>query len=40
MTTHRPMDKDALHHREMEKKRRLGKTDEVHREGRRQTTID
>jgi biopolymer transport protein TolR len=32
MTTQRPMDKDALHHREMEKKRRLGKTDEVHPE--------
>ena len=26
------MDKDAVHHREMEKKRRLGKTDEVHPE--------
>jgi biopolymer transport protein TolR len=32
MTTQRPMDKDAVHHREMEKKRRLGKTDEVHPE--------
>ena len=32
MTTKRPMDKDAVHHREMEKKRRLGKTDEVHPE--------
>jgi len=27
-----PVDKEALHHREMEKKRRLGKTDEVHPE--------
>jgi biopolymer transport protein ExbD len=26
------MDKEAVHHREMEKKRRLGKTDEVHPE--------
>jgi biopolymer transport protein ExbD len=26
------MDQDAVHHREMEKKRRLGKTDEVHPE--------
>ena len=32
MTTQRPMDQDAVHHREMEKKRRLGKTDEVHPE--------
>jgi biopolymer transport protein TolR len=32
MTTQRPMDKDAVHHRDMEKKRRLGKTDEVHPE--------
>src|SRR6188472_1599119 len=28
----RPVDKDSQHHREMEKKRRLGKTDEVHPE--------
>ena len=27
-----PIDKDAQHHKEMEKKRRLGKTDEVHPE--------
>jgi len=32
MTTQRPMDKDAVHHREMEKKRRLGKTEETHPE--------
>src|SRR5262245_63251236 len=28
----RPLDKDAQHHKEMEKKRRLGKTEEVHPE--------
>src|SRR5215467_15173641 len=28
----KPIDKDAQHHKEMEKKRRLGKTDEVHAE--------
>jgi len=28
----RPVDKESQHHREMEKKRRLGKTDEVHPE--------